>query len=117
MVQLTRFTTAAFVLLAAFSAFLTTLGAFLAAALRFVLARAFSTTVRAFGATRVGLLLLVGLRRALGNANCERGEQQGEQRNENSALSGFHFCSPMQMMITVRHQRTHRHVRCETLAS
>jgi hypothetical protein len=41
------------------------------------------------------------LRRTLAHRDCERRQQEGEQHNEYSALSGFHFYSPIQM-ITVR---------------
>jgi hypothetical protein len=101
-VELTRFTaTAGMVLIsmlsAALGAFFTTLSAFLAAAISLVLARAFSATLLALGATRFGLLLLIGLRRArlpLAHCNHEGGQQQCEQHNDYSALSGFHTCSP-----------------------
>jgi hypothetical protein len=121
-IELARFTATSgmilvSMLLAALGAFLTTLSAFLAATLTFVLARAFGATLLAFGATRLGLLLLICLCCALCHGDRECGQEEREQHNENSALSGFHFCSPIQMMITVGHQRTHRHFRCETLAS
>jgi hypothetical protein len=87
---------------AALGAFLAAFGAFFAAAIGFVLARTFSATLRAFGTTRFGFLVLIGLRRALGHRDCESGQQEGEQHNEYSALSGFHVYSPRQMMITVR---------------
>jgi hypothetical protein len=94
--------------LAALGAFFATLSALLAATVfRFVLARSFRATVRAFGATRFGLLLLIGLRRALRHRHREDGQQEGEQHNEYSALSGFHFCSPRQMMITIRDTSAH----------
>ena len=96
---------------AALGAFLAAFGALFAAAIGFVLTRTLSATLRAFGATRFGFLVLIGLRRALGHRDCESGQQEGQQHNEYSALSGFHFLSPRQMMITVRppaHTRSFR---------
>jgi membrane protein implicated in regulation of membrane protease activity len=95
-VEFARFTTAAGVfliciVLAALGAFLTTLSAFFAAALSLFFARAFSATVRAFGTTRFGFLLLIGLRRALRHRDREGSQQEGEQHNDYRALSGFHF--------------------------
>lgn len=98
--ELTRFTATVGVILismlgATFGALFTTLGAFLAAALRLVVfARAFGATLLALGTTRFGFLLLIGLRCAgLTLAHCDRkgGQEEGEQHNEYSALSGFHF--------------------------
>lgn len=99
--ELTRFTTAVSMILissmlgAALSALFTTLGAFLAATLRFlVFARAFGATLLALGTTRFGFLLLICLRCAgLSLAHCDRksSQKEGEQHNEYSALSGFHF--------------------------
>jgi hypothetical protein len=109
------------VLGAALGALFTTLGAFFTAAIGFlVLTRTFGATLLALGTTRFGLLLLIGLRCAgltLAHCDCKGSQEEGEQHNEHSALSGFHFVSPIRMMITVGHQRTHRHFRCETLAS
>jgi hypothetical protein len=106
---------------AALSAGLTTFGAFLAAALSLIVfTRAFGAALLALGTTRFSLLFLVGLRCAgLTLAHCDRkgSQEEREQHNEHSALSGFHFVSPIGMMITVGHQRTQRHLRCETLAS
>src|SRR5687768_10266382 len=103
--------------LAALGAFFTAFSAFFAATLRFVLARAFRTTVRAFGATRFRFLLLIGLRRALGHRDGEGSQQEGEQHNEYSALSGFHLISPIRLMITVWNTSAHTGIACESLAS
>jgi hypothetical protein len=100
-VELARLTTTGRMVLvsmlsAAFGALFTTLGAFLAAALALVFARAFSATLLALGTTRFGLLfLLIGLRSSgltlARHRNRERSQQEREQHNEYSALSGFHF--------------------------
>jgi hypothetical protein len=90
-------------LLAALSAILAAFSAFFAAALVLVLARTFRATLRAFGTTRFGFLL-IGLRsalRTLGHRDRESSQQEGEQHNEYSALSGFHFVL-LFMMITGR---------------
>jgi hypothetical protein len=103
--ELTRFATTVSVILismlsAALGARFTTFGAFLAATLALVLARgALSATLLALGTTRFGFLLLIGLRCAgLTLAHCDRkdSQEEGEQHNENSALTGFHFCSPIE---------------------
>src|SRR5687768_11962121 len=100
---------------AAFGAFLAAFSALFAAALAFVLTLAFGATLRTLGATRFGFLLLIGLSRSLGHRDREGSQQEGEQHDEYSALSGFHFCSPIQM-ITVR-TPAHTGIPCETLAS
>jgi hypothetical protein len=126
-VELARFTATIGMILismlsAALGAWFTTFGAFLAAAISLLMfaRRALGATLLALGATRFGLLLLIGLRRGLltlaADRNRESSQQEGEQHNEYRALSGFHFSSPKKM-ITVGHQCTHRHFRCETLAS
>jgi hypothetical protein len=102
---------------AALGAFFTAFSAFLAAALGCFLARAFSATLCAFGTTRFRLLL-IGLGRALrtlGHRHCESGQQEGEQHDDYSALSGFHCSSPIDDYCS-GDRRTHRDFRCETLA-
>jgi hypothetical protein len=97
--ELTRFTTTVSVILismlgATLGTLSTTLGAFLTATVCiFVFARAFGATLLALGTTRFGFLL-IGLRCAgLTLAHCDRkgSQEEGEQHNEYSALSGFHF--------------------------
>src|SRR6185503_16970734 len=102
--------------LATLGAVFTAFSAFFAAALGFgvvMLTRIFRAALLAFGATRFGfLLLLIGLRRdrsSLRHRHRECSKDEGEQHNEYCALSGFHFCSPIELTITVGHQRTHRH--------
>jgi hypothetical protein len=63
------------VLLATLGPVLTTLRAFLAAAFAFFTGHALGATGGTFGTTCLGFLLLIGLRRALGHANSESGQQ------------------------------------------
>ena len=105
-------------LLAALGAFLTAFSAFFAAALVRVIAGTFGATLRALRTTRFGFLL-IGLRsalRTLRHRDREGSQQEREQHDEYSALSGFHFVSPIQMMITGR-TSAHTYLACETLAS